>query len=100
MAEYIEREAVIEYLLRCADGYQYIETPTQSAVDAVRNIPAADVRPVVRGEWRLTVVDDHSVLACSECGSIIATDHAIDYLEKEDNKFCYWCGADMQGDAK
>lgn len=43
MKEYIEREAVIKYLEKYADGYSYIETPTESAIADIKVIPAADV---------------------------------------------------------
>ena len=46
--EYIEREAVIKYLTKCADGYSYIETPTELAIARIKAIPAADVVEVVR----------------------------------------------------
>lgn len=41
MAEYIEREAAIESLPVAWD----------SAINALRNMPAADVAPVVHGRW-------------------------------------------------
>ena len=47
MAEYIEREAVIELFNKWADGYSYIEVPTKDAIACGRAIPAADVLPVV-----------------------------------------------------
>ena len=75
--EYITKDAAIDM---CDDDGDIIR---------IRNIPAADVRPVVRGEW--TRVDyepcGHDYI-CSECGC------------KSDGpwNFCHDCGADMRGD--
>lgn len=60
MAEYIEREAAIESL----------PVEWDSAVKALRNMPAADVAPVVR---------------CKEC------EHAERY-ERTDGTVGYYCG--------
>lgn len=46
--DYIERAAVLDYLAKCADGYPYIESPTDAILDAVNAIPAADVVEVIR----------------------------------------------------
>jgi hypothetical protein len=53
--------------------------------------PAADVAPVVHGEW--ITIDDIS--RCSECGYIPAYDSAIDDLFY--SPFCPSCGAKMDG---
>lgn len=45
MAEYIERETVVELFNKWADGYSYIEVPTKDAIACVRAIPTADVIP-------------------------------------------------------
>ena len=70
--------------------------PPGGARKMIEEAPPADVRPVVRGEWEWRNVDGRCVLACSKCGSIMPTDHALDYIDAEDNHFCYWCGADMR----
>ena len=63
MAEYIEREASIESLPVAWD----------SAINALRNAPSADVAPVVHGRWILEAHDERvnyrwNVTAeCSEC---------------------------------
>lgn len=84
MAEYIEREAVNALIkAECS--------PKVAAylIDAVATIPAADVRPVVRGRWIKCVGENGvtSACRCSLCGF-------------EDNRFsvfnyCPNCGADM-----
>ena len=82
MAEYIERSAAIEAAKHAwAKGLepsQYIEA-----------LPAADVAPVVHGQW----VDGK----CSNCGVDIPTDDAHDAIFENECRFCYYCGAKMDG---
>lgn len=51
--DYVEREAVLELLRKWADGYSYVEIEAASAIRSITAIPAADVRPVVRGRWEI-----------------------------------------------
>ena len=81
MAEYIEREAAIA------------ETRKPRLTDAelrrrLAYIPAADVRPVVRGKWRpySPLTDTYE---CDKCGYQV-----ID--ENFRTNFCPNCGADMR----
>lgn len=50
------------------------------------DIPAADVRPVVRGHWEAYTL---TTVKCSVCG-------AIGYDWKRFGNFCQNCGADMR----
>ena len=83
MAEYIEREAAIESLPVAWD----------SAINALRNAPSADVAPVVHGHF----VHDGPRFAggvdwwhCSSCGRLASgVETRFDY--------CPWCGARMDG---
>lgn len=43
MKEYIDRDAVMQMINKWADGYSYIEVPTECAEDEARKILAADV---------------------------------------------------------
>lgn len=84
MAEYIEREAVIEKAEY--DGNYRLVVPA----DTVKSLPAADVVPVVHGKW----MPFHSEAAgkiqyCSACE--IGFDAKTDY--------CPHCGAKMDGGA-
>ena len=85
--EYVEREAVIA------------ETRKPRLTDAelrrrLALLPAADVRPVVRGEWKewwpgdcaLIMTGEEMLWACSERGS--------KYSEKQN--YCPNCGAMME----
>ncbi len=96
MADYISREAVKEYLKRAIFG---ADSKIDKWVDA---IPAADVKPVVRGMWvpgreiartmlaNETVAVEYEDWHCSECGAV------VEDWEFPRYKFCPACGADMR----
>lgn len=88
MAEYIDREAFKEEVRRLSMHYLN-EWDTLGVLAAVDRIPAADVRPVVRGKWQWTETgnDDYEQYwVCSVCG-----EH--NYYE---SNFCPNCGAKME----
>ena len=77
--DYIEREAAINAVYEAyADG--------ESAYDALENLPAADVRPVVRGRWVTRPYMMGKTEYCSRCGENYGRKH----------NFCPNCGADMR----
>lgn len=83
MAEYIDREALLESLPVAWD----------SAVNAIKSAPAADVAPVVHGRW-VKHTKMHGFVYCSVCKDV--------YLDEEwlrDGKwgYCPNCGARMDG---
>ena len=62
-------------------------------IDTVKEEPAADVRPVVRGKWIVHTSDlfpTDSTIECNQC-------HAEQPAGIDDN-FCPNCGADMRGE--
>ena len=103
MAEYIERKAVIELLEekqraicpagRCGRGYVYGRDrdeydAIEADIDTVKEIPAADVAPVVHARWIGS--ESHEKWWCSSCGKTIER-------EKEClPDFCEDCGAKME----
>ena len=77
MKECIEREAA---------RAQLILNDELHAADLIKSIPAADVRPVVRGKW-ITV--KHPLYECSICGAVYQdVGYGFNY--------CPNCGADMR----
>ena len=86
MSEYIERDAAINAVFEAfADG--------RSAYDALNNLPAADVRPVVRG---FNVDKAYpSLFECSVCGW---SDGDTTTGDTRTYNFCPNCGAKMGGD--
>lgn len=100
MSNYIERESVLRYqdeLEPClcrSIGQDSIElftaTRDSDLINYIQSIPAADVRPVVRGKWS-TVYDDFmksNYDTCSCCGK--------EYFGANGFNFCPNCGADMR----
>ena len=95
MAEYIEREALIE---KCKaiiqDKWNDKAAPVSWShayadfIEDIENQPAADVAPVVHGYW--TQVDD-TKCRCSNC-DIIAL---IGLYPHGDKNYCPNCGAKM-----
>lgn len=87
MAEYIEREEAINAVFGAmADG--------RAVFPALNNLPAADVRPVVRGKWveSKSIMD---VIYCSECGFRTIYGAMPDGLGRN-YSYCPNCGADMR----
>lgn len=79
MTEYIERDKVLEFVEPDARPF---------LAERIQSIPAADVRPVVRGKW---VYDHWCEFKCSNCG---AWSKSEPYRGREN--FCPNCGADMR----
>jgi CRISPR/Cas system-associated protein Cas10 (large subunit of type III CRISPR-Cas system) len=96
--EYIEREAVIENIKRvyCTGCNSYNEVMCRACgiADALLQIdaePAADVAPVVHGEWVLVDHDEYGKqYECSVCGRSIVTRGNVT------PSYCR-CGAKMDG---
>ena len=98
MAEHIEREATIKriqevYCVGCNsyNGVRCRACGTGDAIDMIEDAPAADVAPVVNGEWLLRHEGYGHYWECSVCHTnpcIYVTEHT---------KFCPNCGAKMDG---
>lgn len=91
MVEYIERNSAIQ-AASIWNGDEGTEAWIQTAL---KKLPAADVRPVVRGRWT-----DHRTIEhdgewyCTACGKEITIYMGAD---REDRyNFCPNCGADMK----
>ena len=97
MAEYIDREK-ITYSKQTMEAWFGCQRDDYTAMvafkDDIDKIPAADVRPVVRGEWgyRWKIHGDGrrptELFPCSECG----------YENTSATSFCPNCGADMRAE--
>lgn len=83
MGDYIERQSVV-YAVR---DHFCDSARTLEAIDA---IPAADVRPVVRGRWIEKPYLLGTTNVCSVCGENYGMPHGK-------YNFCPNCGADMRG---
>lgn len=97
MAEYIER-ATLMGKLTAADMQQKLRQ--MSGEDAYRvllwlvnDAPAADVAPVVHGEW-VASEGNPSFLVCSACGDCYVVD---EWADGKKWRYCPACGAKMDG---
>lgn len=86
MSDYIEREAAIKAVCDCVPHSCDISSCgfACSEADALSKLPAADVRPVVRGKW----IKNGWSIRCSECW------HDMPFSVRN---YCPNCGADMRG---
>ena len=103
MSDYISREAVTTLFARACgeckeaceefDGFyaDCNQCLLHGVLKAFADLPAADVRPVVRGTWTLNKDGSGT---CSECGFV---QNSCWDLDDWDN-FCHHCGADMRGE--
>lgn len=95
MAEYIDRDTAIKALCRKCTACSVFKEDKAfykahcAEIRALQNIPAADVKPVVKGRWISR--DKRGSYVCSICGDewVFNPDHG---------GFCYCphCGADMR----
>ena len=104
MAEYIERRVALDALGVTKNATKYggdhsgYDTRMLYEIhDALIGIPAADVVPVVHGEWKPH--EDKQVafglaFECSCCGSIVLVNDALEF------GYCPYCGAKMDGERK
>ena len=85
MAEYIERETLLERA-EYDNNYRLI-----IPAEAIKDAPAADVAPVIHAHWAKT---SKGVIYCSNCGAVCGIGAHIEEVT-EDHYFCYYCGAKM-----
>lgn len=89
MADYIKREDALD-AIRVRIRQVGMETPLVLSIgQAVVDVPAADVKPVVHARWAF---DRGDVGNCSNCGAEVL-DREVRW-----HKYCYFCGAMMDGE--
>lgn len=67
--------------------------------NSLDDVPAADVRPVVSGEWIVNRFENHTLCECYACGQEFYYFNKGQYHIDESN-FCPHCGANMRGVGK
>lgn len=99
MAEYIERAELMKFPIRIdhydkEHGNVNFVYGVETVLEYAKNIPAADVAPVVHGRWvaKPTMYRHPNArnYYCSECR----------YEPTETKEFCPNCGARMDGEGK
>lgn len=83
---YIDRTAAIMTAMNY-DGNGNAQDASQDIASALSAIPAADVRPVVRGRWIDNGIPESILSGCSVCGYTCGSSSM---------NFCPNCGADMR----
>lgn len=96
MAEYIKRDTAIRAVMatKWVDG-----SDGAMAMEIVASPPAADVAPVVHGEWvRPHWRNSNFCYDCSVCGNEVMHQE-YRWRDKKIYPICPWCGAKMDGGA-
>lgn len=90
MDEYISREAALACV--CQDCRER-ESCLDPCVDycRIKDIPAADVRPVAMGRWKHDGSDWKNRFICDQCGYKW-------FFEAEEAHFCPNCGCAMENE--
>ena len=92
--EFVSRETVMRDILCEPPDAHY---PSWYA-ERIAKIPAADVRPVVRGKWKFEIGDGKTCVdgwVCTNCNCGFHTN--VPYFEEFN--FCPNCGAEMRNTA-
>lgn len=103
MAEYIDREALLEAISKI-DGSPLSEWDTVGVVSLVANQPAADVAPVRRGYWKSKVNPQWKAYShdeCSICGwwnTRNAMCYDGNHKPGHSLNYCPNCGAKMEAE--
>ena len=98
MPKYIERETLLKHTIALNNPHELGENVVP--VSDIEAAPAADVAPVVHGEW-LNFTGDFSTAECNQCGELyeVSPDEkpCEDFFSafKKFYKFCPNCGAKM-----
>lgn len=100
MAEYVERKAIMEFPIRkdrCDKEHanEHFIFGIESVLDYVENLPAADVAPVVHGQW-IKYPRAH-YFKCSECKYTVPYKKAMLVNKTRQYNYCPHCGAKMNG---
>ena len=82
MSDYIERKAAF-------DAAQEHFCDSARTLEAIETLPAADVRPVVRGRWSWRTGSEYR---CTNCGRHT---HVDEVMEEPAYNYCPYCGAEM-----
>ena len=89
MTDYISRDAVINIMKRNWALLTDANDAMQESIDAIRELPAADVVERKKGKWMRISYKSGYGYKCSVCGSIYNK-------RKRRLNFCPNCGADMR----
>lgn len=99
MAEYFERSAAVKAVLRERSPANSVAQNRKLSIIQrdLLTIPAADVAPVVHGQWddsgRYTFPGGGTAVRCTECGCALT----VSEYHLNNWNYCPVCGAKMDG---
>ena len=91
MADYIDREALLTHQYNASHSNWPQLAEMVVGVEDIEDAPAADVAPVVHGQW----IEDHDYLKCPECGVMVKWDFT--FFDIGNWNYCPNCGEKMDG---
>ena len=99
MAEYIEREGLMQFPIRrehCDKEHanEHFINGIETVLEYAESLPAADVAPVRHGRWE----KQSGLYSCSECEMTCPYDVQADVIEYWACNYCPNCGAKMEGE--
>ena len=94
VTDYISRDAAINLArdllqIKKIEGYEQYNQAVLDYCNELLNLPAADVRPVVQGKWKVRRLPDDwvgTLYRCDQCGNV----------EESPSCFCPQCGLPME----
>ena len=99
MTEYIERDALLDYISAAVKHRGMGEIIGQALMRYIKRQPAADVAPVVHGRWddsgRYTFPSGSTAVRCTNCGCALKESE----YHLNNWNYCPVCGAKMDGGA-
>lgn len=103
MADYINKNEVLNLIMHNDKVCHYADERYENVVyatacrisDVVANMPATDVQPVIHSRWIPTGDGTYNAY-CENCGQ----ERGSKSWNKKDFKYCFGCGARMDGDTE
>ena len=88
MSRYIDADALDDLIMQLNDEGRHITRAEYKMIDNILfEMPTADVRENVHGEWIVIWENGRSIKArCDQCNEVSA---------RPLGRFCKWCGAEM-----
>jgi hypothetical protein len=101
----IDANALVPYLwalfeffgsIPCSEADKATQRAIKRCIGEVKKMPTVEAVEMVHGRW---IVDKERFTAtCSECGKVLRfSDEMQIVFIKEEERFCYYCGAKMDG---
>ena len=98
MKDCISRKEATEFINKCLEHEEKLQLVERETLIAVKkyleSIPAADVRPVVHGEWGKRLNPSFSPF--DDSGAYLYRCNQCRHNQNYESNFCPNCGADMR----